>query len=85
MADLPEPKSRAEIQLAAILDPDITPPAPDTRLEIYLEAVRAAIAQGGGGYIPLDQGIENAGKLLAVGADGIVAPTEISIWSGGSY
>ena len=35
--------------------------------------------------IAADQGIANAGKFLIVGSDGIVVPTTLASWQGGSY
>lgn len=35
--------------------------------------------------IVADQGIANAGKFLIVGSDGIVVPTTLTSWQGGSY
>ena len=35
--------------------------------------------------IAANQGIANAGKFLIVGSDGIVVPTTLESWQGGSY
>jgi hypothetical protein len=37
------------------------------------------------GAVEADQGVENAGKFMVVGSDGIVAPVTMQTWSGGSY
>lgn len=31
------------------------------------------------------QGVENAGKFLGVGSDGVVVPVTMQTWQGGSY
>lgn len=47
-------------------------------MDSFDTAVIAALigeSGGGGDYVDVDQGTENAGKVMAVGADGKVAPT----------
>ena len=37
------------------------------------------------GAVASNQGSGNAGKFMVVGNDGIVAPVEMTAWSGGVY
>lgn len=55
----------------------------------YADKQTLAKAGGGSGggddYIEANQGVQNAGKFMKVGNDGIVKPVAVEVWSGGNY